>query len=401
MRVLIFLPLAAAFQVLDQTAQLGTHSDFQGLKESLKSISASTGGKINQETIEAVQAILDQVNGTLMSALEADRNHTQHILDMARSEVNQCDTDRDNWFDNDFILKNTNVTSEGTEHHDCRGEEANLFDAMTTACDHIDRQVAQWEICPLPGSFAAGDNDKIDEYICCLQRFFQANRGTYATNRQACINATNTHTAKRAECNTEQGQFERAFCSREVSVQNECKSYRECRTREETHWWIVYNDTKEVEEIFQAQRVALECLLCYGKKILANETDLSECETPISCQSLDWCPTINYEPALDNFTRCTEPVGNASIPCNQQFVADWYQDYSNDVTSDFRTCVEHGNPPTLEVRAAAVPPSLWGVDSTNGNTVAPSPVTTCSPCSQMAYNVEEDRVPTPTGVPGR
>lgn len=400
MRVLIFLPLAAAFQVLDQTAQLGTHSDFQGLKDSLKSISASTGGKINQTTIEAVQAILNEVNGTLMSALEADRNHTQHILNMARSEVEQCDVVRSNWFGDgmEWSRRNTNVSSEGTEHDNCRGEEANLFDAMTTACDTIDRQVANWEICPLPpGLFAAGDNDKIDEYICCLQRFFTTNRPTYATRRQACINATNVHAAKRADCHTEQDQFERAFCSREVSVQNECRSYRECRTREETHWWIVYNDTKEVEEIFQAQRVALECLLCYGKKILSNQTDLSECETPISCQSLDWCPTIDYEPALDEFTNCTEPVGDASIPCNTQFIADWYQQYSNDPTEDFRACSEHENLPD---RAAAVPPP-WPVPSTNSVTVAPSPVTTCTPCSHMADNLEESLRPNPTGVPGR
>jgi len=395
MRALIgFLPMAAAFQVMEQSTQLSADKDFEGLKASLKGIAARSGGQIDANTINTVTKILDDVNTTLMDALEEDRKHSQNILNIARDGVHACDTDRNTWFgqDGSWETHNTDVTNDGSTHATCRGLEAAEFRNMTTHCDTVDRQVSAFNICALPGDFSAGDNDQINTYICCLQTFFSNNRDTYYTHRQNCIDATNTHSSKRTECNGDQEEFEREFCHRETQVQNNCQSYRECRTREETNWLKVTQETEAIEEIFQAQRVALECLLCYGNKILANQTDLSSCETPTTCDSLSWCPTIVYEDTT-NFTRCTEPVGNDNIPCAGPFEAQWYQVLSNEGADDFRTCTEVTG---QTGRPQAVPTTEWGVQSTTGNTVAPSPVDDCNPCSESANNDEGALVSTPT-----
>jgi len=388
-----FLPMAAAFQVMEHSTQLAAEKDFEGLKASLKGIAAKSGGHIDQTTIEAVNTILDSVNTTLMDALEQDRSHTQNILNIARDGVLRCDTNRDAWFGTGgtFEILNSDVTADGATHSSCRGEEATEFANMTSHCDTVDRQVAQWNICEMPGDFTAGDTDAINTYVCCLTTFFDNNRGTYYTHRQNCIDATNVHSAKRAECNGAQGAFEAEFCGRETAVQNNCEIYRNCRTNEETNWLKVTQETQAIEEIFQAQRVALECLLCYGTKILNNETDLSSCEVAINCASLSWCPTIVYDDITD-FTGCSEPVGDDNIPCAAGFVATWYQAWSNEGSSDFRVCDEHhgGGRPT------ANGPENWGVPSTNGNTIAPSPVDDCTACSSTAHNTEQGQVSTPT-----
>jgi len=397
MRALIFVPAAVAFQMLDQSVQLGTEADFDGLKTTLKNIAAKSNGNINSSTIAAVNTILDTVNTTLMDALEADRSHCQNILDASRNFVHRCDNIRAGWFGagEEWPTHNTDVTNAGNDHSTCRSQEAVEFNNMTHHCDLVDKQVAQWTICDLPGDLASGDNDKIHEYVCCLETFFATNYPTYIDRRNNCIAATNVHAAKRVTCNTEQEQFESKFCSRETQVQNECKEYRECRTSAETHWLKVTAETQALEDIFQTQRVALECLLCYGSKILANETDLSECENPPTCDELKtagkWCPTITYQD-LSDFVPCTEPVGDVNIPCNSAFIANNYQAWSNEETDDFRECTEHSGLPDRE---PAVPPSVWGVPSTDGTIVAPSPVQDCNACPASALNTEGDKRPTP------
>lgn len=395
MRVLMgFLPMAAAFQVMEHSTQLAAEKDFEGLKASLKNIAAKSGGQIDQTTIEAVNMILDQVNTSLMDALEEDRSHTQNILNIARNGVIACDTARDTWFGTGgtWETHNSNVTADAGAHTTCRGEEATEFRNMTSHCDTVDRQVAGFNICDMPGDFTSGDTDAINTYICCIETFFTAEKGTYYTHRNNCIEATNTWSSKRSSCNDDQEEFEREFCERETQVQNTCETYRNCRTTEETNWLKVTQETQAIEEIFQAQRVALECLLCYGNKILSNETDLSSCETPTSCSSLSWCPTIVYDD-IDAFETCDEPVGDDNIPCAATFEATWYLAYSNEAESDFRACTEV---PSDTARATANPASNWGVASDTGNLIAPSPVDVCTPCSSSALNAEGSQVSTPT-----
>lgn len=335
MRTLLFLPMAAAVQVLDSSVHehLGPQLDYEGLKESLLNIhKASEGKKLDPVTITAVQAIMTSINTTLITALDGDRNHTQALLDLAVQRVTDCNIDRTGYFGTgeDWETENADVDSAMDTHELCRFHEHGEHHNMTLHCGIVDQTVCDWTHCGTMPSFAGGDSDRIDEWIGCIQDFFVDYSPRYETERKNCIDATSIHAAKRVDCHGEQGDFEEEFCSREREVQSRCNSYRLCRNREEGSWETTTNETKDLEVIFQAQRVALECLLCYGNKILSNSTDLSDCESNSPCTTLSNCPQITYDDILD-FIPCTEPT-HPNIPCTTTFHDDFYARYDDSPT---------------------------------------------------------------------
>merc|ERR1719454_2432770 len=140
----------------------------------------------------------------------------------------------------------------------------------------------------------------------CLLAFMNDHKANFESKRQNCIDATNIWTAKTDECDGLQGDYEDEFCDRETNVQNTCNTYRSCRDRTQGTYHSILVQTEGLEDIYQAQRVALQCLLCYGEHILNNSTDLSSCDTPPDCASLSECPTITYTD-LPSCIPCSEP----------------------------------------------------------------------------------------------
>jgi len=337
MRTLLpFFAMAAAVQVPDSSVHehLGPQLDYEGLKESLLNIhKASEGKKLDTGTIDAVQAIMTSINTTLITALDGDRNHTQTLLDLAVQRVIDCDTDRTGYFGTGcgWETENSDVDSAKNTHDSCRTDENTEYNNMTRHCGIVDRTVCTWTNCGTMPSFTNGDSDRIEEWICCIQDFFDDYSPRYETERKNCIDATTIHAAKRVECHGEQDDFEEEFCSRERDVQSRCNTYRLCRNREEGSWETTTNETKDLEVIFQAQRVALECLLCYGNKILSNSTDLSDCESNAPCTTLSNCPQIRYDNITD-FIPCTEPT-HPNIPCTTNFHDNYYSQYDGTNTT--------------------------------------------------------------------
>lgn len=340
MRGLFLIPVVAAVQFIEMHDELMPHMDYAGLKESLLSIhKATAGSELDQLTLQAVQNILDTINNTLITALESDRNHSQHLLDSARQAVIDCDNDREMYFGNNktWHWDNVDVTTALQDHNNCRDEEDDEYDNMTYHCDLVNSTVCNWPKCGQKPSFSGGDNDEIEEWVCCIQDFFADYSPLYETQRQNCIDATSVHALKRTECHGKQEDLELEVCSREQGVQTNCELYRTCRDREESDWVTVTNNTRDLEEIFQAQRVALECLLCYGNKILNNQTDLTSCDANMICTDLVNCPVIDYQPIPD-FVRCEEP--DDFVPCTAGYEAQYYDEYigTNTTVQACTTC---------------------------------------------------------------
>lgn len=358
-RALSLLPsLALAVQVRQEIPIHG--QDYASLKTMMLEFAAKAKetGKITDDTAELIQGFIDTIKDELLTALDQDRQHEQNIYDGQVDAVNRCNEWRGAWFGDGggFVDMNQGVDTNRNGHNDCRAQELVTYNNFTSYCGTFEDRVCTWEVCGFPeGGFANGDSDAVNTYMTCLERFFTQHRGGYETDRKNCEHSNDKHQAQTTLCDGKQKTFENDFCSREAKVQAKCEEYDGKRFDAETELLNVKKQVMELEQIFQAQYVALQHLLCYGDKILkkvevqigddseegkrtnatgnhreaitgAGSLDLTSCDAVgDDCEGDygDDCPQIVYtEP--NPFVPCTEPlVGN--YPCTPTFLQEYAQ----------------------------------------------------------------------------
>merc|ERR1719238_610610 len=267
------------------------------MKATLKGISAmQQKGEIDEKTIGIVTDMIDKIETQLKSALDQDVAATQKLLDDEEAAIDACDTEKNRWAGDDFVSGGSTVSNSLQTFEQCHADEAKECKNATDTCDKYVKQIHDWNTCVKPNAARfEHDNDDIFKYMCCLEDFFTAESENYYDNRWACEEAVTIWADKTTECDGAQSDYEGEFCDQETKVQGACEKYRTCRNDAQETYSSVKTTVEGLEEIYRAQRVALECLICYGEHILANATDLSECETPPECTSLTDCPTITYD----------------------------------------------------------------------------------------------------------
>jgi hypothetical protein len=321
----VLLPLSllsttSAFQIADTHS----HVDYDGMKAAMLSMAkhAEKNG-IDGATITAMEGFLDTINNRLLTALEADRSHSQQILDDANNAVNSCNANRASWASDVFPTLNTAVTDAQNTHRDCRNQEIVTYGTLSSQCQVLEDRVCGWTVCGVP-DFSNGDSDAVDNYITCLQDFFAEHRDHYYTERTNCIDATNAHHEQTTLCDSNQETFEADYCDREARVAQRCQQYEGCRCAAEEEFESIKGEVQSLEEIFQTQFVALQHLLCYGQQILNNSTDMAFCDqigeadtSGDECSHYADCPRIVY-PEPDAFVDCNEIAD--TFPCEATFL---------------------------------------------------------------------------------
>lgn len=354
--------VASAFQI----AETHPHVDYDGMKNSLLALAAkrTRDEPLDSETISAVNYFLDEIKKKLQPALEEDRRAAQEGLDQAKNAIVACDTARNEFTRNEagFALAdhNSGVAGKKTAHEQARSEESSSFTTYTGTCQTLkDRACGPgWskDDCPIP-DFSQGDTDAVNTYMNCLTTFFENNED-YVTERTNCDTSSRSHNGAVIRADAAQGEFENDFCTRENAIAGMCHDYESCRCLEEKNFHREEEEARGLEQIFQAQYVSLQHLICYGNQILNNSTDLSSCddipwadgETGDECDHYTRthsyggqhgevdsapCPKLNY-PAIPDWIGCMEPHGTE--PCATAFLNEFYADY---MTSESRTPVEH------------------------------------------------------------
>lgn len=304
---MLLLPVVAGVQVLETHQTLHNHVDYDGMKTTLKELAAKrTGdGKIEEDVIIAVRAILEQVDTKLMDALAFDLEQQQKTFDNAMRGIETCDDERNSWFQNDYPTVLQQETDTKKNHEDCRHQEIQVCTNRNTKCNHQDDRVAEINrvMCSYP-NFAGGDSEEVNSFMNCFSALICDKYEAYVEGRSQCRGLCSDLAAKTSECETMQRRSEEAFCERNRRVEFTCKEYRDCRHTAETNYYTMLATTRQVESLLQTQRSALECLQCYGRAILGHERSLDHCDTPPDCKTLDRCPEIVYDDP-PNFIKCT------------------------------------------------------------------------------------------------
>lgn len=180
--------------------------------------------------------------------------------------------------------------------------------------------------------------DKSYAWFNPMHTFESTHSGPYKSKRDACHEARHRHQVRVAECHRIQHDFESKFCSYAGAIDNMCSTYEDCYDEEYAAFLVTNQSVADMEVQFKAQQWALEHLLCYGDEILADKTDLDNCDLgPCEgCSRLD----INYRLPHDK-KSCTEEV--PTRPCEDEWNTEHYTDYDADsgiAIDECRPCVQ-------------------------------------------------------------
>lgn len=267
-----------------------SHHDASQMRETfynLAAAKANNGGKIDAATEEEVNRILKLVGENLMSALWEDRDAAQRAYNGSVAEVNKCNSDLTGSLLPVYEFRKTNTAADWEAFRTCLGGENDICRNKTEVCQDLDQYVCDFEIC----NDHALNNDMCVECkettptssdlynsLQCLINFDEQHYDTYIEKYNDCRQHKVDHRAKARECDGVQRQLEETKCYEQEYIWGACGTFNGCWNSAMSAYDTTESTTKDLENIFQKQWTALECLMCYGKQILEETTDLSVCE---------------------------------------------------------------------------------------------------------------------------
>lgn len=319
------------------TEQFGVkqHFDFEGMSTNFKAISAkqAQGVAIDQATFDAVRGFINQISVAVKDALEGDEEFAQEVYDKSIVDVESCSNSSQAALDGVVQDATDAANLAHSNWVTCKGEELTEFNNMSNHCDRVDDYVRDWNTSPndhcATADFSGGDSDAVEAYMICICAFVEEHKDTYYDYRQKCIDATAVWVAKKQECCNPglQSDMDDAFCLEQTEIQTMCHDYRVCWEREHGEHLTTKTTVEGWEDVMQAQRVALEQLICWGNHILDNNTDLNFCDdlAHTDCPYYTDCPAIVYGNALQQ-APCTQPDASR-LPCTLPYRAAMYGAY--------------------------------------------------------------------------
>lgn len=266
------------------------HHDASQMRETfynLAAAKANNGGKIDAATEEEVNQILKLVGERLMAALWEDRDAAQRAYNGTVTEVNGCNTDLTGRMLPIYEHWKSNTAQDRDMLDACLRGENDICGEMNRVCDDLDQYVCDFELC---NDHALNNNACVDcketeptnsdlyKSLQCLINFDARYYNVYIAKREACRQQQAAHRAKTADCDRVQKQLENTKCQEQGVIRESCGVFNGCWTSAMSAHDSTTAATKELENIFQKQWTALECLMCYGKEILAESTNLTACE---------------------------------------------------------------------------------------------------------------------------
>jgi len=112
----------------------------------------------------------------------------------------------------------------------------------------------------------------------CLVDFDEANYDSFKSQWQSCQKWRGDYLAKESQCDQLQTNLENQKCHEQETIHEVCDIFDTCWSTTNTAYDTTKSTVQSLENTFQKQYDALQCLKCYGEQILNTTTDLSRCE---------------------------------------------------------------------------------------------------------------------------
>jgi len=312
-----------------------------------------------------------------------DRDSAQSMIDIAYNACQDCKATRERTFANEIAAADTAQGDAGADFHDCKiiPSDAQLLQKLKTPTDPFGEEhdhgydfnrtwndeehhhalgntshehhavlnhqrlcgdlnlyvqgfapldQADFEFCKQPSTswhdsfrFNLELTSNSYDWFHRMDDWEELHFTTYKEKREACHEARHRHQIRVAECHRIQHDYEAKYCGFAGAIDAACSSYSSCYDREYAAFVTQNQTVNDMEVQFKAQQHALEHLLCYGDEILADRTNLTNCDD-VACTGCERL-SINYPTPHDKID-CDEEV--ATRPCQDDWNDKTYGSYS-------------------------------------------------------------------------
>lgn len=215
--------------------------------------------------------------------LKEEKETNEQLLRDAQAAVVSCNTVRKSGFDKSGGVLELLGTMQGlrADHKTCRSEEDTKIVDMTTKCKAFDDIEAKCD--EDQDWYAKYDGDEGDDPLKEI-----------VTKATDCKLAVDDTTAKAAECDTAQGDFEDSYCTYAKSLKSVCDVHTTCYTAQESY----HKKLKESVDTLEKEQKVIWRMVgkveCYLKVLLGatatampTQSDINTCSsTPIDDSEL-------------------------------------------------------------------------------------------------------------------
>jgi hypothetical protein len=295
-------------------------SEASTLIQNLADESVRSRVAIDEATRIGLRAMRDMLVNTTEDIVLKNHQYDQDLLSRHKAALNACDIGFASNQAEDGFMGNATF-SKKQDHEGCRHERHAKYQEMVSSCDDLER----WRLSLTPPECQTPDNAGMRPYFAAIRRFVDVNFPLWREKDKLCRDAVQALTAKDAECDMDQGDFESLSCSFRTDVYASCAEYTRCYAdmldlMEETIAAVKNNENSRKMEWSAVQKIK-----CHVEVLLSTE-DLSAKEKQYaSCQNT--CVQVDLEAAQQDISenedrRCTKaldisyPGSFVPIPCN-------------------------------------------------------------------------------------
>lgn len=240
----------------------------------------------------------------LKEELKSEKRTNEGLLRDAKAAVVKCNTERKTDFDKTGGVLELLGTMQGlrADHKTCRSEEDTKIVDMTAKCKAFDDIEAKCD--EDQDWYAKYDGDEGDDPLKEI-----------VTKATDCKLAVDDTTAKAAECDTAQGDFEASYCTYAKSLKSVCDTHSSCYTTGESN----HNKLKKSVDALEKEQKAIWRMVgkveCYLKVLLdATVTAMPTQDDINTCSStpIDDSP-LSIDDALDTIAPKDACMNNGAL----------------------------------------------------------------------------------------
>jgi hypothetical protein len=284
-----------------------------------------------ERNMSGLSFIWDIVNGTLLPGLVEAHAFGQQQIVASKDKVVECITDAETKMENVYTLGNTSSGLKTTVT-ECRSSEKDERENMTSLCDDLSDFVTNTVFPNIP------DPADVVALRPILKRY-KTLATEFAAKDAACNSSSATHENEAGSCNTDQRQFESAFCQYRDALVAADSEYTTCNDRDNSSHQSLVQELQGKVINWKAEYKAIKKILCYLNVWLYDD-NTSTVNTAETCKTDEIDTTamdIAYPTLPDAKVINVAPV--AEYPGSDNW-ADTYNGLDSPHNEDIIDCVD-------------------------------------------------------------
>jgi hypothetical protein len=222
------------------------------------------GGRpgVSKKILDAVEAEMEVLRKDLVS----EHKIVQQQMDDASAAVVQCNTNMLNTSDGSVAEAKKTEIKRKTIHHACREAEVSAYNAKNSSCKLM---VSKSDVTCKAAPSCNCDSLKCDDakaVLDCIEEqllWAKSYRDTLKAQKSDCDTKTSAWSSQAKTCDTDQSNYELAFCMHAKQVDAMCSVLETCYSEAITAYGSTKKLVKTQEEDMKAMMASAKKTVCY------------------------------------------------------------------------------------------------------------------------------------------